>query len=81
LDGFSPDSGAVVNWSSSFEVHHTQPEFNDPAALRRAFLSSVPRVPVNEGTASAPNTSTPATETPTTTAGDSPQGSIPAVIP
>jgi len=45
----SPDSGAVVNWTSTFEVHHTQPEFYDPAALRRAFLSTVPRRPTQVG--------------------------------
>ena len=45
----SPDTGSVVTWNASFEVHHTQPAINDPAALRRAFLSTIPRRPVQQG--------------------------------
>jgi hypothetical protein len=48
----SPDDGAMINWTANFEVHATQPHFYDPRALRRAFLSTVPRRPA--GVAAAP---------------------------
>lgn len=45
----SPDSGAVVQWSSTFDVHTTQPVIHDPSSLRRAFLSAVPNRPSHSG--------------------------------